>query len=139
MGFKMRTQLFGAIVAACLATPALALDYVCEVRDTGDGFISPVMTFHLDPGKSTAIVYGSVIHAVHGAPIEVKLKDRGNGRYRMNYAVSNIPARPRPARMGYRVELDTVKKTILVRGSMRGADNSFNGNGHCQEGVLPKN
>lgn len=33
MGFKMRTQLFGAIVATCLAGPvAAATEYVCAVK-----------------------------------------------------------------------------------------------------------
>ncbi|WP_299729289.1 hypothetical protein [uncultured Tateyamaria sp.] len=122
---------------AGLATPAVALDYVCQVRDTGNGFISPVLALQFEPGAATGAVYDVYIDVVHGAPIQAKIKDRGNGKYRFTYRVNNIPARPSPARIGYRVELDTKRNTVIVRGSMPGVTNSFNGKGTCQEGILP--
>ncbi|MCB4379931.1 hypothetical protein FZX02_05565 [Synechococcus sp. MU1644] len=119
-----------------MATPAAALDYVCKVRDTGDGFISPVLALQFEPSAKTAIVYDAIIHAVHGEPISVRFKDRGNGKFRFTYRVNNIPANPRPARIGYRIELDTNTKRVIVRGSMPGVTNSFNGNGSCEVGQL---
>ena len=134
----MKTSFATLAALAALSTPALALDYVCQVRDTGNGFISPVLALQFEPGASTGAVFDIYINEVHGAPIQAKIKDRGNGKYRFTYRVNNIPARPRPARIGYRIELDTVKNTVVVRGSMPGVTNSFNGNGTCQQGVLPR-
>ncbi|WP_299295597.1 hypothetical protein [uncultured Tateyamaria sp.] len=120
--------------ALALATPAAALDYVCQVRDTGNGFISPVLALQFEPGATTGNVFDVYINEVHGAPIQAKVKDRGNGKYRFTYRLNNIPARPRPARIGYRIELDTSKNTVIVRGSMPGVTNSFNGSGQCERG-----
>ena len=135
----MRNTLATATVLAALSTPAFAVDYVCKVRDTGNGFISPVLALQFDPAATSGIVYDAIIHQVHGKPISAKMKDRGEGRYRFTYRVNGIPARPRPARIGYRIELDTKSNSVIVRGSMPGVTNSFNGRGTCQEGVLPTN
>jgi len=133
---KRLLTVLGAVAA--LATPAAALEYVCQVRDTGNGFISPVLALQFEPGAANGNVFDVYINEVHGAPIQAKLKDRGNGKYRFTYRLNNIPARPRPARIGYRIELDTSKNTVIVRGSMPGVTNSFNGSGQCQPGKLKR-
>jgi len=131
----MKKLLATAAVLATFASPTAALEYRYDVRDvgTGNGFISGVVAVEFEPGARTGLVYDGIVDQVHGAPIEVKLKDRGKGRYRMTYRVSNIPARPRPVTVIYTINLDTEKNTIVIRGSIRGYSNLIGGKGTCKK------
>ncbi|GIT86914.1 hypothetical protein [Roseobacter sp. OBYS 0001] len=129
----MKKFLVTTAALAAFASPAVALEYVCDVRGNGEGFVSSVVALQFEPGAGTAMVYDAVIDAVHGEPIEVDLKDRGRGRYRMTYRVSNIPARPRPLTILYTINLDAEKNTVVIRGTMPGYSNLVGGKGTCKK------
>ena len=125
----MRKLLIAAIIGALSATPVFAVDYVCQERDIGNGCMSDVVALRFEPGEPTGVVFDAVIRTVYDAPIEVKLKDRGNNRYRFTYRINNFPATPSPVDINYRIELDTAKNTVSVRGLMTGVENSILGKG----------
>ncbi|WP_157598622.1 hypothetical protein [Tateyamaria omphalii] len=137
----MKKLILALAMAAGFAAPAAALDFACSVRSTGDGFISPAIAVQFEPGQSTAIVYDRYIAAVHGKPIKATLRQRtlNPDEYRISWALSNVPARPSPIRIGYQAIINIKTNRIIVRGSMRGVTNSLNGNGVCKEGALNLN
>ncbi len=130
----MKKFLVTTAALAAFASPAVALEYVCDVRGNGESFISSVVALQFEPGARTGLVYDGIIDLVHGAPIEVKLNDRGNGRYRMTYRVSNIPATSGPVTVIYTLNLDTEKNTVVIRGSIPGYSNMIGGKGTCKKG-----
>ncbi|MEO9648868.1 MAG: hypothetical protein ABJ360_22785 [Roseobacter sp.] len=134
----MKNFLITAAFLSC-ATPVLAFEYVCDVRDIGNGFIAPTLALQFEENAKTGMVYDGVIHQVHGQPIEAKLKDRGKGKYRFSYRINDIPATPRPADISYQVNLDIQKNTVSVRGYITGVTNSIVGKGTCQVGRIAKN
>ena len=129
----MRKIFMVTAVAASFATPVVALEYLCSVRDIGNGFISQQVGIKFEPGARTAMVYDGIIHAVHAAPLEVRQKDRGNGKYRFTYQLNNIPAKPTPADINYRIELDTKTNALTMRGLIPGVLNMIAGKGQCQK------
>ena len=133
----MKKLLFAAI-ATVLASSAGAMNYVCDIRDTGDGrgFMVPVVGIELRPETNSAYVIDGLIDHVKGEPIRATLKDRGNGKYRIIYRVNNIPATPTYADVTYRLTLDTRKKTLLIRGSLAATTNTIAGRGACKPGKL---
>ncbi|MEL7093551.1 MAG: hypothetical protein AAFN94_17630, partial [Pseudomonadota bacterium] len=52
-------------------------------------------------------------------------------RYR--WRVTNIPATPSNATVGYWADLDTEKMTVRVSGTIRGFDNDIKGRGTCEK------
>ena len=129
----MRNRFIAAVICMSVSTPAFALDYLCQVRDIGNGFISDVVAVRFEPGEKTGVVYDALIKTVHGTPIDVKLQDRGNNKYRFTYRINNFPAIPRPVDINYRIELDTDASSISVRGLMTGVENSILGKGTCEQ------
>ena len=86
-----------------------------------------------EPGACTAMVYDGIIHAVHAAPLEVKQKDRGNGKYRFTYQLNNIPANPTPADINDQIELDTKTNALTMPGLMPDVLKMIAGKGQCQK------
>ncbi|MEM9575895.1 MAG: hypothetical protein AAF999_02650 [Pseudomonadota bacterium] len=129
----MRKLFVLTMLGLLTSNPAFALDYLCKVRDIGNGFISDTVGLRFEPGASTGVVFDGVIRIVHEEPISVKLKDRGNNRYRFTYRINNFPATPSPVDINYRIELDTSKNTISVRGLITGVENSILGKGTCEQ------
>ncbi|WP_300031795.1 hypothetical protein [uncultured Roseobacter sp.] len=130
----MKKLLLAATAAVVFASPAAAFRLSCEMHDLGYGFISDFMGFELSEDKKSVMVYGAVIHHVHGQPIKIAVKDRGNGKYRFSYRLNNIAARPRPADVNYTVNLNTRANTVTVRGLMPAVTNSIAGKGKCEDG-----
>lgn len=130
----MKRLFLACAVAFGVGTPALALDLVCNVRDTGDGFMSPVIVFRFPDDGSKPEVFDVIIDEVYEQPIPLRARQRADGRYILSWRVSNIPARPRPATIGYRAVLNEARTQVSVSGSIRGVLNSINGKGQCQPG-----
>ena len=116
-----------------VGAPASALDLVCNVRDTGDGFMSPVIVFRFPEGGKPE-VFDVFIRETKGAPIPMRARQRSDGSYVLTWRVSNIPARPSPATVGYRAVLNEARTQVTVTGTLRGVLNSINGQGRCQPG-----
>ncbi|WP_299040951.1 hypothetical protein [uncultured Tateyamaria sp.] len=131
----MKNLMLAAAMAIGIGAPASALDLVCNVRDTGDGFMSPVIVFRFPEG-GTPQVFDVFIREVKGEPIPMQVRERQDGRAILTWRVSNIPARPRPATIGYRAVLNPSRTQVSVTGSLRGVTNSINGQGQCQPGTF---
>lgn len=129
----MKRLLLACAMAFGVGAPAAALDLVCNVRDTGDGFMSPVIVFRFPEGGKPE-VFDVFIREVKGAPIPVRVRKRADGKTVLTWRVSNLPARPRPATIGYRAVLNAEQTQVTVSGSIRGVINSINGRGQCQPG-----
>lgn len=132
----MKKWFLACAVVLGFGAPASALDLVCNVRDTGDGFMSPVIVFRFPEGGGKPQVFDLFVEEVYGAPIPMRARQRGDGSYVLTWRVSNIPARPRPATIGYRAVLNEARTQVTVSGSLRGVINSINGQGQCQPGQL---
>ena len=126
----------GALMASAIAAPSVAAEFVCQVRDIGNGFMTPVLAVQFEEGAATGLVYDAIIHLVHGEPIEVKMTDRGNGKFRFTYRLNDIPANPSPVDISYRIDLDTADNTVALRGLIPGVENSIIGKGQCEKGRL---
>lgn len=131
----MKRFFLACALAFGVAAPASALDLVCNVRDTGDGFMSPVIVFRFPEGGKPQ-VFDVFIREVKGAPIPLRVRNRQDGSSVLTWRVSNIPARPRPATIGYRAILNAERTAVTVSGSVRGVINSINGQGVCQPGTF---
>ncbi|MEL7131593.1 MAG: hypothetical protein AAGK77_04185 [Pseudomonadota bacterium] len=129
----MKRMILICALALGFAAPVSALDLICNVRDTGDGFMSPVIVFRF-PKNGNPQVFDLFIRDTKGAPIPMRVRQRPDGKYVMSWRVSNIPARPRPATIGYRAVLNESRTQVTVTGSIRGVLNSINGKGLCQPG-----
>ncbi|MEM8655491.1 MAG: hypothetical protein AAGF36_12170 [Pseudomonadota bacterium] len=134
----MKRLLLALAIAIGGGAPAFALDLVCNVRDTGDGFMSPVIVFRFPDDGSGAEVFDVFIDEVYEKPIAMRARQRQDGKYILSWRVSNIPARPRPATIGYRAVLNADRTAVTVSGSIRGVLNSINGKGQCAQGVLDR-
>ncbi|WP_299614021.1 hypothetical protein [uncultured Tateyamaria sp.] len=132
----MKRLFLACAVAMGLGAPVSALDLVCNVKDTGDGFISPVIVFRFPDGGGSPEVFDVFIEETKGAPIPLRVRQRNDGRYVLTWRVSNLPARPRPATIGYRAVLNEARTQVTISGSIRGVLNSINGRGQCQPGQL---
>ncbi|WP_152612937.1 hypothetical protein [Tateyamaria sp. ANG-S1] len=130
----MKRFLLACAVVCGFSTPALALDLVCNVRDTGDGFISPVIVFRFPDNGGKTEVFDVFIREVYEKPIPARVRQRRDGSYVLTWRISNLPARPRPATIGYRAVLNAQRNTVQVTGSLRGVTNSINGRGQCAPG-----
>lgn len=129
----MKRLFLAAAIAFGAGAPASALDLVCNVRDTGDGFMSPVIVFRFPDGGKPQ-VFDVIIEQTKGAPIPLRVRQRQDGKSVLTWRVSNIPARPRPATIGYRAILNPDQTQVTISGTIRGVLNSINGEGKCQPG-----
>ena len=129
----MKRLFLACAMAFGVGAPVSALDLVCNVRDTGDGFMSPVIVFRFPEGGKPE-VFDVFIREVKGEPIPVRVRKRADGKTILTWRVSNLPARPRPATIGYRAVLNAEQTQVTVSGSIRGVTNSINGRGQCQPG-----
>ena len=132
----VKSTFLAAFVATVFGTAAAAQDLVCEVKDKAGGFIAPVIAFNMQAGSKQGLVYDGVIHSVHGKPIAARVTDRGNGVYRFKWRVSNVPARPSRATVGYWADVNTTANTVVISGTIKGFDNDIRGSGRCVEGKL---
>ena len=126
---------FGGVLMLAAST-AGAADYICKVRDLGNGFIPETFVVQFTEGAPVATVNDDIISYVEGGPIEVKMKDRGNGRLRFTYRINDIPANPDKIGISYRVDLDTRDNTLGIRGFLPGYTNAIVGKGTCEAGRL---
>jgi len=134
----MRRFVYCMFLMLGLSVPAAAAQLICNVKDTGDGFVSPVIAAKLEPGQRTGQVYDVFVHEVYGAPIDAKVRKTVDGKYRLSWTVNKVPARPWPIRIAYQAVFDLSNNTVVVRGSIKGVENSINGRGQCQEGDFDK-
>lgn len=95
--------------------------------------MSPVIVFGLPAADQQPYVFDAVIEMAKGAPMVAKVKSRGGTVLRYRWRVSNIPARPSPATVGYWADLDTSNMTVKVSGTIRGFDNDIKGRGNCEK------
>ncbi len=128
----MRKTLIAASFVALAGTPALAFNFVCQVKDMAGGVISSVVAMSYDEGSDKALVFDGVIKAATDKPMAAKIKDRGNGKYRLTYRVNDIPTTTRKVDINYRIEIDTRTKAMTMRGLIPGVENSIIGKGQCE-------
>lgn len=138
MGIRMKRLILAFAMTLGFGAPASALDLVCNVRDTGDGFMSPVIVFRFPDNGAKAEVFDVFIEEVYKKPVPLRVRQRPDGSYVLTWRVSNIPARPRPATIGYRAILNKDRTRVSVSGSVRGVINSINGKGQCGPGQPDK-
>jgi len=129
----MKTSFVAVLVTAAMAVPLAAQQYVCKVRNTGNGFISSVVALDLNMEAGTATGFDIFVREVYGKPIATKVRQRSANPnpYRIQWIVNTIPPRPTPLRVSFQAVLDVTTNTILVPGSARRVSNAINGNGPC--------
>lgn len=124
-----------AILSLTLLTAgaASAQEIVCTLTSGGQGFMSPVILFGLPTADSKAFVYDAVIDAAKGEPIAAKVTSKGEDVLRFRWRVTNIPATPSNATVGYWADLNTATLRVRVSGTIRGFDNDIKGRGNCEQ------
>ena len=127
----MKISFAAAYLAACVATAASAQTYICDIKSTGDGFMSEVVLFELVDGSGTATVFDQLINWAVGDPIKARVRQMAGGQTELSWNLK-LPTKPFQADASYRMLVAQDRKSVVIRGTLRRTDNSPSGNGTCR-------
>lgn len=126
----MKTFLFSVGLLAT-TTAVSAQSYICTMRSIGEGFVVDAIGLKLNDDGKSGVVYDGLINRQYGKPIQTAVKKNARGEHEFSWRV-RVPANPQEVQVNYRAFLDTAKKTVRIRGRIKGYTNRVTGTGQCQ-------
>lgn len=131
----MQKYLAAAVLAAVPALAAAAPQtYECTFTENSSyGWIPERGVYVIDETTGAASAYDGMIHYVHEAPIPAKFSAERNGKYRLSWTLSGLPAQGnRTVVASYAVRVDSGKSRATMSVRLHGADNDNRGTAACQ-------
>lgn len=135
MTFK---QFVSALVFTVLGSAASAQAtqsaLVCNVQNSGGGggWIASPIVFILETNDKKVKVLDPIILATNEQAANGKMRVR-KGFTRVSWQVFNVRTRQHEVDVSYSADLNLEQKTVIVRGSLKGASNHIRGKGACRD------
>ena len=124
-----------AITLAALAGPGWSAPtvYTCQMSGGFGGWIPKNVVFIIDPAAKTAeVIDGLVASQTEGKPMPARFRTRADGKYRLNWALNNLPTnQQRTLRGAWTADLDPKGMTVFTRANLSMGSQSARARGTC--------
>lgn len=130
-GFRLATAI--TVLSAGVASAAVQT-YDCQIEDVGsNGFMSDRLILSFDTATGRARAIDGIINFYHGAPIDVQMRQRGNGNISFRWELRrSTSGKSDVANVNYSAMFRPSQNSVQIDGLVLGFDNDVRGRGACR-------